>query len=207
MPPAPKSAPKTETPMASHIPQRLRLKIPNAATETKHSQHHTCIQHDRWARVGARVGGEKDGKPEQQACQNQQDDGNAEHCWKLCFSWIFSLSMKNGTHETMTSHGEKRAHRHGEHVLTARQSFRYVLMRCAIDVIDACGRKGSDLGRSVGELHIDSWCSRLTLGMGSAICVPHPILQDMFCRTVIDDEQFGAFGNQTTFWAKLVAVR
>jgi len=32
MPPTPKSALKTETPIASHIPQRLRLKIPNAAT-------------------------------------------------------------------------------------------------------------------------------------------------------------------------------
>src|SRR5258708_34170207 len=33
MPPTPKNALKTETPIANHMPQRLKLKIPNAATK------------------------------------------------------------------------------------------------------------------------------------------------------------------------------
>src|SRR5258708_27201299 len=78
-------------------------------------------------------------------------------------------------------------------------------MQCAIDVIDSCGRKGSDLGRPVRDIDIvQRWCPWLSCRVGGAAGIPRSILQDMFHGTVIDEKQFGAFRNQNHVLGKLV---
>lgn len=75
----------------------------------------------------------------------------------------------------------------------------------AIDVIDFRSRKWPDLLRPASDLHVmQAWCSWLNQRMRVAICVPHPILHQMFHRDVIDEQQFRAFGNQDDVLHKTV---
>ncbi len=81
----------------------------------------------------------------------------------------------------------------------------HALVKRTIDVVDACDGKWPDLPRSSGDIYVvNGRCSRLGCWVRGAMGVPHPILQHVLNRTVINNEQFRALGNQDDVLRKMI---
>src|SRR6266571_1351038 len=81
----------------------------------------------------------------------------------------------------------------------------HALVKGTIEVIDSCDGKWPDLPIPSCDINVaKDRCSRLSSRVRCAILVPHPILQHMLDRTVINNEQFRAFGNQDDVLNKMI---